>query len=172
MYLAAPGKPTINVRKRHVNTMIDPASGKIQLPSDGLEIGPELTRESFLASSIASRSCEKIRNEANRSIELPGVQYEGHPIAWSLRFNGLNLWSVSIACMDDEFGRLWSEWSEHRELARKQLHDSLLESILGNSWHGRQFRWGRVESVYDPKSGGSGITVSYTRPNTNCNPET
>lgn len=114
--------------------MIEHATGEIQFPSDGLRVGPSLTREQFLASPLARDSRELVRNEPYCTFGLPPVQFDAHRFAWSLSFRGSVLQSVSIECADPEFGSSWSDWSEEREMARKRFHDSLLASILGADW--------------------------------------
>src|SRR5262249_50078556 len=142
--------------------MIARATGEIQFPSDGVRIGPSLTRDQFLASQLARESCELVSSESHCTFGLPPVQFEAHKFVWSLSFRGSVLQSVSIACDDPEFGSSsWSDWSEEREISRKRFHDSLLESILGADWPQQRFTWGSVYSVFDQKSGGSNIGVTY-----------
>lgn len=142
--------------------MIDPTSGQIQFPSDGIRIDPSLSREHFLASPFAAQCRELIGNEPYCSFALPTTQFDGRSFVWSLWFRGSVLQKVSIACSAPEFGSSsWSDWTEDREIARKQLHDSLLASSLGADWSRQRFTWGSVYSVFDPKSGGSSIGVTY-----------
>lgn len=141
--------------------MIERATGHIQFPSDGIRVAPSLSREQFLASLLAARSRQLVRNEPYCSFALPLVQFGGHSYAWSLLFRGSVLQSVSIQCADAEFGSSWSDWSEERQLACKRFHDSLLELALGPDWSHQRFSWGTVDSGYDPKGGFSSIGVTY-----------
>jgi len=68
--------------------MIERTTGQIQLPSDGISIGPSLAREQFLASPLASQCRELVRNEPHCSFALPTVQFGDHSFAWSLWFHG------------------------------------------------------------------------------------
>jgi hypothetical protein len=136
--------------------MIDSATGQIRLPLDRIQIGSSLTREQFLASPLAERCRELVCNEPYCSFALPTVQFNNHTFAWSLWFCGSVLQRVLIQCADVEFGSSWSDWSEEREKSRKQLHDSLIRSLLG-----QDFSWGSVYSDYDSKSGFSSIGVVY-----------
>jgi hypothetical protein len=141
--------------------MIERTTGQVQLPSDGIRVGPALVREQFLASPLASQCRELVRNEPHCSFALPTVQFDDHSFAWSLWFHGSVLRRVSIQCADAEFGSSWSDWSEERELARKRFHDSLLQLVLGQDWSRQHFSWGTVDSGYDPKGGFSSIGVTY-----------
>jgi hypothetical protein len=142
-------------------SMIERTTGQIRLPSEGILVGPSLTREQFLASPLASQSREIVRNEPHCSFALPTVQFDGHSYAWSLWFQGSVLRRVSIQCADAEFGSSWSDWTEERELARKRFHDSLLQSVLGSDWSLQRHPWGSVDSSFDPRSGASSFGVSY-----------
>lgn len=141
--------------------MIERTTGEIRLPLGGTCISPALTREQFLASSLASQSREMVCNEPHCSFALPRVQVSGHAFVVSLWFQGSRLQRVSIQCEDAEFGTSWSDCSEERELARKRFHDSLLRSALGPRWMHQRFPWGTVDSGYDPKGGFSSIGVTY-----------
>jgi hypothetical protein len=133
------------------------------LLSDGIHIGPALTREEFLASPLAVQSRELIRNEPHRSFALPVVPYGGHSLVLSLWFQGPVLRRVSIRCADVEMpaGSSPLEWSEAHEQTRKSFHDSLLQASLGPDWDHRHYSWGTVESCQDPKGGFSSIEITY-----------
>lgn len=141
--------------------MIERTTGQIQLPSDGIHVGPSLTREQFLASPLASQCRELVRNEPYCSFALPTIDFGGHPLICSLWFRGSVLQRVEICCAAPEFGTSWSDWSEEREMARKRFHDSLLVSVLGPDWSRQRFSWGTVDSDYDLKGGFSSIGVTY-----------
>jgi hypothetical protein len=141
--------------------MIDHATGEIQFRADGIRVGHALTRELLLASSISSQCRELVRNEPYCSFALPTVQFGDQPFAWSVWFRASVLLRVSIQCASPAFGSSWSDWSENRELARKRVHDSLLQQSLGQDWCHKHFTWGRVESLYDSKGGFSSIVVTY-----------
>jgi hypothetical protein len=142
--------------------MIERTTGQIQFPSDGICISALLSREHFLASTLAGQCRELVRNEPYCSFALPAVQFDGHSFVWSLWFRGSVLQRVSIACSDPGFGGAsWADWSEEHEFSRKRLHDSLLSSVLGADWLQQRFAWGRVHSAFDRKSGGSSIEVTY-----------
>ena len=141
--------------------MIDRTTGQIQLPSDGIHVGPLLVREHFLASPLAKQRRELVRNEPHCSFVLPTVRFHDHSFAWSFWFHGSVLQRVTIQFVDAEFGSSWSDWSEERELARKRFHDSFLQSELGTNWRHQRFSWGTVDSSYDPKGGFSSIGVTY-----------
>jgi hypothetical protein len=50
-------------------------------------------------------------------------------------------------------------WSEARELARKELHDAWLRNEIGPPPY--RFPWGRLESSYDAKACVGDILISF-----------
>lgn len=138
--------------------MIDPKSGQVLLPYDGLLVGPLLTREQYLASPHAVHGEECVKNDPYCSFRLPRVTVGDHAFACILWFRGSKLFMVSIGCADEVYGTSWDDWSLEREMARKRMHDTLLKEALGRSWH---YKWGNVVSEYDQKGAASRIEVTY-----------
>jgi len=60
---------------------------------------------------------------------------------------------------DDRPSDSWSNWVEEKELQQKAIHDSLLFKMLNQPPY--KYSWGEVQSVYDARSGGSSIIISY-----------
>jgi hypothetical protein len=54
----------------------------------------------------------------------------------------------------------WANWSEANELARKKLHDDVLANTIGQPPY--RYPWGEIQSMYDPRSGGSSISIHYS----------
>lgn len=77
----------------------------------------------------------------------------------SLVFYDNQLLEVHLALVDPSL-KGWSDWSEEREAQKKQQHDAILRQCLGNGPY--QFDWGSVESIFDPKGGGSEIMIRYS----------
>lgn len=74
-------------------------------------------------------------------------------------FRGERLKSVSISIDDPRFGSGWEDWSEKKELERKQANDRWLTGK--GLVPGKNYAWGSVWSEYDPKSGSSMIVIRY-----------
>ena len=75
-------------------------------------------------------------------------------------FKGEHLESVSLSINHPKFGSSWEEWSEKKELERKQANDQWLTD--GGLIPGKNYSWGSVWSEYDPKSGSSMIVIRYS----------
>lgn len=81
------------------------------------------------------------------------------------------LYSIDLVLSIDGKPHSWTNWSEEKELAIKQIHDAWLEKQLGKAKTRKymhkhivnyyEFTWGKISSFYDPKSGGSSIKIFY-----------
>lgn len=52
----------------------------------------------------------------------------------------------------------WNDWSEEKELSKKEFYDNYLTIIFGTK---RKFDWGKLETVYDPRGGTTSIVLKY-----------
>ena len=52
----------------------------------------------------------------------------------------------------------WNDWSETKAIQNKIEYDHWLNNEAGAQ---RVFQWGKIEALYDPKGGGSGIILRY-----------
>ena len=86
----------------------------------------------------------------------------------TLYFHGNKLFIVSLFChielLNNEIS--WSNWSLESEQKRKELHDKLLVKWLGKGKVNSntliyKYKWGIINSTYDPKSGSSNISINY-----------
>jgi len=82
------------------------------------------------------------------------------PADLTLYFYHQQLESLSIVASDDRFGASWDDWSEEKELSRKQFHDLWLADIAVSA--NAYFLWGQLSSDYDAKSGFSAIHLRYS----------
>ena len=77
----------------------------------------------------------------------------------ALYFYGKKLESIDLAIAAPELGASWDDWSEEKEMKRKEKHDVWLIAQTGCASH--VYDWGEIDSAYDPRSGGSSITIRY-----------
>ncbi len=52
----------------------------------------------------------------------------------------------------------WSDWSEKKELEKKNFYDNWLTTEIGRA---RKFSWGSIGAFYDSKGGSSSIVLKY-----------
>lgn len=142
--------------------MIDATTGRICFLEQETVVGPALSLEQFLASSLGSQTLRLLRNGPFSCYQLPLVDCCGRRFSWDLSFEGSILRRVAIACADPVFGSSWADWCQDGESARKRLHDHLLESCLGAAWNELKLEWGSIESTFDARTGAASIVVRYT----------
>jgi hypothetical protein len=63
--------------------------------------------------------------------------------------------NLSLTCNDSSM--TWNNWSEKKELKKKNEHDKWLLNNVGKPPY--KYFWGEVSSNYDPRSGSSIITI-------------
>ena len=140
--------------------MISPETGSIRI-SQGFAIDPGLCPREIDQSLIIKRDTWDDK-EAHRwtILSLHPFSHNLREIHSTLRFCNDTLFSADFAIDDDRFGTSWSEWSEDKELKRKEEHDRLLNEVLGSK---REFYWGTVWSVFDRKGACSLFGVNYKK---------
>jgi hypothetical protein len=133
----------------------NPKTGELIL-SSGIILSSRLTRSTFLSSAVGARANVEVKNEPWCSF-----RFEESEDSWIVvvYFKEEQLEAVNLSINDPEYGTGWEDWSEERELDRKQAHDRWLRS---NGFVPRnKYSWGSVWSDYDPKSGASMIVIRY-----------
>jgi hypothetical protein len=133
----------------------NPKTGELLLPS-GTILSPRLTRSVFLSSVEGMQAKVSVKNEPWCSF-----RFEDHEDSLGIVvfFKGENLESIHFSLSDPKFGNGWEDWSEARELERKQANNQWLKK--NDLIPGKRYSWGSVWSDYDPKSGSSMIVVRY-----------
>lgn len=141
--------------------MIDPATGELRFASVEVVLGPGLTRELFLASRLAEHARPLVINEpyCRYAVSVPPGELGEPAFVVSLQFHGPALVSLSLAASDARFGTSWFDWTEEKQRALRGYHDEWLRETCG--LEPGQYPWGVLESDFDPKGGGSSITVRY-----------
>jgi hypothetical protein len=138
---------------------MDKRSGTIAV--SGSLLDPSLTRGAFLDSPMGQGAKVSTQNEPWCSYSLPRVPVDRTEFAITIFFFGEQLRVFQLADCDPRFGTSWDDWSEEKELARKAAHAAWLKDVFDMPVGA--YRWGRVESEYDEKGGGSSIFIMYGR---------
>ena len=134
----------------------NPKTGELSLP-DGTVLSPRLTRSVFLSSAEGAQAKVVVKNEPWCSFHFEDRE---DSLGVVVVFRGERLKSVSISIDDPRFGSGWEDWSEKKELERKQANDRWLTGK--GLVPGKNYAWGSVWSEYDPKSGSSMIVIRYS----------
>lgn len=147
-----------------MNTQLAPivmptaALGRVVLPSS-YELSSSTIEQDFLSSPEGRSSTTWIVNPPHASYRLHGTyQAHGHDfcvVAWFSRAK-LKMVELSVIDQTDEALRAWSGTEERR---KHQLQVAMLNRIYGT--HPACFAWGTIRSDYDPRGGGSSITIRF-----------
>jgi hypothetical protein len=133
----------------------NPKTGDLILPS-GTVLSPRLTRSVFLSSMEGRQAEASVKNEPWCSFRF---EEREDSLVVVLFFKGEKLESVHFCVSDPKFGTGWEDWSEEKELERKQSNDQWLKR--NGFVPGEKYSWGSVWSDYDPKGGSSMIVICY-----------
>ena len=138
--------------------IIEKASGEIHL-DENFVISPSLRLQEFRSSKQGVDAKIAVANGDHTTFRT--VFCDGKKnFFMSIWFEKEKLRSASISVADIDEPSSWADWSEEKELARKAAHDQFLISTFGSP--SKRLAWGKVESLYDPRSGGSSIVVTYS----------
>jgi hypothetical protein len=150
--------------------VIDRETGALVLPSG--RIGSAVTRTVFLASPLAAQErCVDVSTGWTQ-VYLTPQAVDGLTFGVKVVFEGEQLDGYSLWIVDARYGTSWDNWSEEKELARRDAHDTWLTAALGPgerrlSSNGPDlsysFSWGEVWSTFDARGGSSTIGVRWRR---------
>ena len=140
--------------------MIDKKSGELVIESIPLRIGPHLSRNEFLSFRVGKSASIVVKNEPFCSYNIGSHEISGLIFSVTVYFYDELLESISMSSVNDELGASWADWSEQKELERKEIHDRWLKNILGKA--SSHYEWGEVWSGYDSKAGFSSIEIRYS----------
>ena len=133
----------------------NPKTGELALAS-GTILSPQLTRSMFLSSPEGIQAKIHVQNEPWCSYRVD--DHEG-PLIIVVFFQGERLESISLYMNDPKFGTSWEDWSEKKELERKQAGDDWLKK--NGLKAGKNYGWGSLWSDYSPQDGSSNIVIRY-----------
>ena len=135
------------------------AHGTLTFDEPPTVIAPSLTRDQFLAGSLANGATTHVENEPYHSWKLGGTfRSAGVELLVVLFFRGQQLTMMELMDPDPRFGSIWAEVTLDKEMARKACHDAWLSRTLPRH---RDSSWGSVWSGYDAKGGFALIRVRY-----------
>jgi len=133
----------------------NPETGELTLES-GFVLSPLTTLPDFLSTPEGVRAKLLVKNERWSSFRFEEI---GETIACTVLFKSDTLESIHLSMADPKFGNRWKEWSEEKELKRKNANDQWL--IGKGLVPGKKYNWGSVTSGYDQKAGSSIILIRY-----------
>ncbi|KXX69935.1 hypothetical protein [Flammeovirga sp. SJP92] len=98
-------------------------------------------------------------NNGYKWINLKEVELSGAFFHFNLCFKNDQLDSIDFGfSLLDELKKTWADWTEGNEQRKKELYKRWLTDNLSPK---RKFKWGKIETYYDPKGGTAGIMIKY-----------
>lgn len=94
------------------------------------------------------------------SYRADSIEFYGKKIRPTLYFENGHIVRLSIYFVSNEHG--WAEDAKDKEKKKKHDQDHWLTSILKQS-SPYVFNWGKIESVFDPRSCCSSIIISFVK---------
>ena len=142
---------------------INKNNGSIFIAEANIHIESHLKKNSFLSSERFHALIEERReyknSHSNYRLKTFAIN-ENDTLGMTIYFDPQGKISMIILYISNKFlSGTWENWSLEKEMQRKRLHDEWLEGFLGKPPY--NFEWGRAWSVYDKRSGGSGMGITY-----------
>ncbi|WDF52121.1 hypothetical protein PQ460_06830 [Paenibacillus sp. KACC 21273] len=137
-------------------------------------IYPALTLAQVLQSQWYNDYFTEIRDMNNGYVwySFQDVPISSHVFSVSLLFQNSVFRMTMMSISDPKYGQSWDDWTEAKELQRKQEHDALLRQELERKPDVRRSKpypyieykvaYGSISSSYDPRSASSSISITYT----------
>jgi len=121
-------------------------------------IGPELTRESFLASPVGQAAEVSVKNEPWCSWHFVAHD-ENEPFGVTLYFHGERLMQVTLCASHERFGIPWTCYSKDLIESHVKFHAQWLRERCGVVRP--RSSWGTIWSGFDDRAGFAHISVCY-----------
>lgn len=139
--------------------MINIQNGNIDIDNINFTIKQKLTKDEFISSNLFADVLNNDEYGYTRYYIKPQIIC-GEKFAISLIFNPDGfLYMANIGIQSDDVISSWENWSESREMQKKEFHDKWLEKNIGQPPY--SYTWGLMASSYDPRSGSSSINITY-----------
>lgn len=141
--------------------MFDVKKGEIYLLKNDITINPHLKKDHVLRSQLYSQF---LRDEADMNnsyfwFYFKPIKILETQVSIGMCFQNENIFMVHMMINGKDFPNSWSDWSEAKELERKEAHDLWLQKNIGKPPY--IYKWGKISSVYDNKGGFSVINILF-----------
>jgi len=141
--------------------MPSPFDGRVTLLPSMFELSTSTTEQDFLASADGRSSAVWVANPPHVSYRLRGEygldEQEFWVVVW---FSSSRLAAVELSLKADaETEANWNNWDPALEQSAHRLQTELLLRRYGV--HPVDCPWGTIRSDYDPRGGGTAITIRF-----------
>ena len=92
-------------------------------------------------------------------INLKKIEFNDSFFHFSLCFKSGHLDHIKVGFSSlDELNKTWADWTEENELSKKEMYEKWLTDNMSRK---RKFKWGKIETYYDPRGGTTGMMIKY-----------
>ncbi len=142
--------------------MINKDSGTItfELKKQLFVVNGSFSKNDFLDSDLGHNARRIIHNEPHISYGLYPCVLKKNTFPLCFYFFGEKLDSLDLNMQVPDLENSWENYSEEKEIKRKQLHDQWLSDMgIKTDFN---YAWGKITSSFDPRGGSSNIGIQYT----------
>lgn len=140
-----------------MNNLIDIESGQIRLGENLFTYKMTFEEALNLSSDFKSETLD--HKNGYKWINLKEIELNDSFFHFGLCFKNDNLDYIDFGFSSlDELKKTWEDWTEENELSKKELYEKWLTDNLSRK---RKFKWGKIETYYDPRGGTTGIIIKY-----------
>lgn len=141
--------------------MFNVIDGSLTIDKYGISINGKFSYKDFSSSKIFSEALPLIMNPPYRSYKIKDfILFLDEPFNIDIYFNDNRLENIHLnLCSSCSESSNWEDWSEETEKEILKIQNSLLLKNLGSPPY--NYKWGRIESLYDRRSGETGLIITY-----------
>lgn len=134
--------------------------GSLTIDKYQININRYFTYQDFSKSKLYEIAKPIIINYPYRSYDINSpVLFLGELFSVRLFFNNEKLERLHICLYETDNASSWENWSEEAEMTKLTVQDDLLTKNIGSPPY--IFEWGSIESLFDKRSGDTGIVITY-----------
>jgi hypothetical protein len=150
--------------------VIDPLTGALVLGGGRIDRG--VSPSALLASPLGAHATREDLPAGWTHVYLGSGDSDGKALGVQLHFEGGRLYGYSVSLTDARYGTSWDDYSEEKQIAKRDAHDAWLVASLGQGTRepspcGPELRyalpWGDVWSTFDARGGSTSIGVRFRR---------
>jgi hypothetical protein len=109
--------------------VIDPLTGALVLK--GRSIDRDVSPSALLASPLGAHATREDLPAGWTHVYLGSGDSDGKALGVALHFEGDRLYGYSVSLADPRYGTSWDDYTEEKQIAKRDAHDALLVASLG-----------------------------------------
>ena len=151
--------------------MIDGNSGIVHFDDPKIDLSANFDKKWAEDLCEAGLLSKVLWNKEYELFNFNSWKAEGQQFAANISLQSEKLVTIQLVMHISDEPISWSEWNEEIEIKRKGIHDSFLAREFGkrldDEYGAYSFRWGKAQSIRDPREGTATILISYRKESLN-----